>query len=282
MGATYKFTPEFTGYAGYSEANRAPTPLELGCADPLHPCTIDNFLVSDPPLKQVVARTVEAGIRGTHDLGPDIGQLGWTVGGFRTESANDILNVPSQVQGFGYFRNVGTTLRQGLEVEANLRSDQVFAYVNYALVDATFRSPILLSSPNNPFADADGNIQVHKGDQIPLVPRNRVKAGVDYKITSAFTIGGDILYTGSQHLVGDEANLTGKLPAYVTVDVHSSYQLTKNLQIYGRIENVFDNHYYNYGTFFETNAIQFANFSDPRSVSPGLPRAFYAGMKATF
>ena len=30
IGGTYKITPELTAYAGYSEANRAPTPLELG------------------------------------------------------------------------------------------------------------------------------------------------------------------------------------------------------------------------------------------------------------
>ena len=34
IGDTYKITPELTAYAGYSEANCAPTPLELGCADP--------------------------------------------------------------------------------------------------------------------------------------------------------------------------------------------------------------------------------------------------------
>ena len=48
LGATYKLTPDITLYGGYSEANRAPTPLELGCADPAHPCLIDNFVVSDP------------------------------------------------------------------------------------------------------------------------------------------------------------------------------------------------------------------------------------------
>ena len=67
IGATYKLRPDLTVYAGYSEANRAPTPLELGCADPAHPCILATFLVSDPPLKQVVSRTVEAGLRGTHD-----------------------------------------------------------------------------------------------------------------------------------------------------------------------------------------------------------------------
>jgi iron complex outermembrane receptor protein len=56
IGLTYKVIPNVTAYAGYSEANRAPTPLELGCSDPAHPCMIDNFLISDPPLQQVRGR----------------------------------------------------------------------------------------------------------------------------------------------------------------------------------------------------------------------------------
>src|SRR5205814_8953661 len=81
IGGTYKITPGLTAYAGYSEANRAPTPLELGCADPAHPCIVAAFLVSDPPLKQVVSHTVEAGLRGTKDL--NIGTFGWKFGVFR-------------------------------------------------------------------------------------------------------------------------------------------------------------------------------------------------------
>lgn len=48
IGATYKITSEVTAYAGYSEANRVPTPLELGCADPARPCIIGQFLIADP------------------------------------------------------------------------------------------------------------------------------------------------------------------------------------------------------------------------------------------
>jgi iron complex outermembrane recepter protein len=66
---TFKINRNITVYGGYSEANRAPTPLELGCSDPARPCLIDNFLISDPPLKQVVARTFETGLRGTYELG---------------------------------------------------------------------------------------------------------------------------------------------------------------------------------------------------------------------
>ncbi len=42
VGLTYKINPDLTVYAGYAMSNRVPTPLELGCADPVHPCIIDN------------------------------------------------------------------------------------------------------------------------------------------------------------------------------------------------------------------------------------------------
>ena len=48
IGATYKLTPNVTLYGGYSEANRAPTPLELACSDPLRPCLIDNAWSATP------------------------------------------------------------------------------------------------------------------------------------------------------------------------------------------------------------------------------------------
>ena len=136
IGGTYKIVPGLTAYAGYSEANRAPTPLELGCADPARPCIIAAFLVADPPLKQVVARTEEAGLRGSKDL--SIGTLGWKAGVFRTINTDDILAIPSPVlQGFGYFQNVGSTRRQGIETEVTLKSSVVQLYASYAPVSYT-------------------------------------------------------------------------------------------------------------------------------------------------
>jgi outer membrane receptor protein involved in Fe transport len=287
IGATYKITPQLTAYAGYSEANRAPTPLELGCADPVHPCIVASFLVSDPPLKQVVARTLEAGLRGSHEFGADVGTLGWKLGVFHTDDQDDILNVPSpDQQGFGYFQNVGATRRQGVEAQINLKSDKLTVYASYAYVDATFRNALLLAS-NSPFADADGNVQVLPGDRLPMIPRNRLKLGAEYALTSDFTISADMIAVGSQYYVGDESNQARQLPAYAVVNADASYQITKNIQIYARVENILDNHYYTYGTFFDTGDVpNFASggapFTDPRSVSPAQPRSFYGGMKATF
>jgi outer membrane receptor protein involved in Fe transport len=285
IGGTYKITPGLTAYAGYSEANRAPTPLELGCADPARPCIVAAFLVSDPPLKQVVSRTVEAGLRGTKDL--NIGTLGWKVGAFRATNTDDILAIPSPVlQGFGYFQNVGSTRRQGIEAEVTLKSNILQLYASYALVDARFLDALLVGS-NSPFADADGNVQILPGNRIPAIPRNRIKAGIDYMVTDAFKVGGDALFVDGQYFVGDESNQAQKLPSYAVFNLHASYQINKTFQIYARADNIFDHRYATYGTFFERDAVpNFANggaeFTDPRSVSPARPRAFYAGLKATF
>ena len=285
IGGTYKITSGLTAYAGYSEANRAPTPLELECANPAMPCIIATFLVSDPPLKQVVSHTYEAGFRGSHDF--SFATLEWKLGGFRATNTDDILAIPDPIlQGFGYFQNVGDTRRQGIEAEASLKSSRWQFRASYAFIDARFLDSLLLGS-NSPFADANGNIQVSPGNVIPAIPRHRIKAGFDYAVTDAFKIGGDALFVSSQYLVGDESNQAPQLPSYAVFNVHASYQLDKTYQIYGRIDNIFDNRYATYGGFFDTTAVpNFANggnqFTNPQSLSPARPRAFYAGLKATF
>jgi outer membrane receptor protein involved in Fe transport len=186
----------------------------------------------------------------------------------------------------GYFQNVGDTRRQGVEAEVNFKADRFSVYANYAFVDATFRTALLLSS-NSPFADADGNIQVVPGDRLPMIPRHRIKLGGEYALTADLKVGAELVAVGPQYYVGDESNQAQQLPGYAVVNADASYQITKNVQIYARVENVLNNRYYSYGTFFDTGGVpNFANggapFADPRSVSPVQPRSLYAGMKATF
>ena len=124
VGFTYKILPELmTFYAGYSEANRAPTPLELGCSNPLRPCLLEGFLVSDPPLNQVVARTKEVGLRGNFNNAGGRGD--WKLGLFRTDSESDIIQVASVLQGRGVFQNVPATRRQGLETASITRPNDI-------------------------------------------------------------------------------------------------------------------------------------------------------------
>jgi len=280
LGATYKITPNVTVYGSYAEANRAPTSLELGCADPMRPCLIDNALVGDPNLNQVVSHTFEAGLRGQFNVGH--GLFNWSIGAYHALNTNDILAIASPIPGHEYFQNAGNTLRQGVEAVASYKHGRWTAYANVTSVDATFRNALTLSSPNNPFADANGNIFVVPGDHLTGIPNIRFKAGADYQITDPWKFGADLNVIGSQWLVGDEGNQNPKIPAYWTVNVHSSYQLAKQVELFGLVRNLFDRHYYVYGTFFQTSSFPFLNLTDPRTFVPGMPLAAYAGVRGSF
>jgi outer membrane cobalamin receptor len=98
---------------------------------------LEGFLVSDPPLQQVVARTKEAGLRGSINTAGGRGD--WKLGLFRIDSQNDIIQVASVLQGRGVFQNVPATRRQGLEAGAQYQTGQYLVYANYAFIDATYQ-----------------------------------------------------------------------------------------------------------------------------------------------
>ena len=282
IGATFKLTPDITVYGGYSEANRAPTPLELGCADPAHPCLIDNFVVSDPHLRQVVSRSFEAGLRGKFTLASLPGSFAWSAGVFRATNAHDILNVPSDITGLGFFENIGRTRRQGAELALRYTDERWSGYARYSFLDATFRSNITLASPNNPFADANGDIFVHPGDRIPSLPRHKLNIGADYRVTDKLTIGGDVIAASGQFLSGDQVNLLGKVPGYAIANFHASYQVTPNAQVYALLGNAFDTRYKTFGILGNPAAVPFLNLSNPRFFTLGPPLSVQMGVKATF
>ena len=283
-GLTYKITPNLTGYFGYSQSNRAPTPLELSCSNPANPCLLENFLVSDPPLKQVVATTYEAGLRQGLTLGG--GKLEWKAALFRTNTSDDIINVASVIQGRGFFQNVPGTRRQGLEASVQYQSPQWLLYAGYSLLDATYQFAGDLPSPNNPMADASGNVHVVPGDRIPGLPLNQGKLGIYFSPTSQLTIGADMAVVGSRYFVGDDANQNPKLPGYWLVNLHASYQLTKEVQIFGLVNNLFNRRYALFGTYFNPEDVANVGLpvvlTDHRTEVLGPPLVAYGGIRITF
>jgi iron complex outermembrane receptor protein len=277
IGATYKITPNLTAFGGYSEANRAPTPLELECSDPARPCLIDNTLVGDPNLRQVVSHTFEAGLRGTFTPGKGI--LSWSVDYYHALNTDDIINVASPIIGHEFFANGGNMLRKGIEVVASYKWDRWTAYANFTSVDAIFLNNLTLSSPFNPFANANGQIFVTPGDHIPAIPDFRLKIGAEYQITDPWKFGADLNVIGSQYLVGDASNQNPKIPAYWVVNLHSSYKVSQHVELFGLVQNLFDRHYYVYGTFFDTAEVPYLNLTDPRTFVPGIPFAAYVGIR---
>ncbi len=161
------------------QTSRAPSSVELGCSDPESPCRLPNALAGDPPLRQVVAQTVEAGVNLT------VQGVTLRVGAFRTVSRDDILFVTSDASGFGYFRNFGRTRRQGVDIDAAGRLGPVRLSAHYSLLDATFRSAETVDGSANSSNDGEGPgfegaIAIQSGDRIPLIPRHNFKASASW------------------------------------------------------------------------------------------------------
>ena len=293
LGFTYKLLANLTGYFGYSEGNRAPTPSEIECSNPAQPCLLPSSLSSDPPtLKQVVSHTYETGLRGGFAL-PTLlpGKFTWNFGLFRTDLTDDIYGVATTISS-GFFENIGATRRQGIESRLAYRDESWSLYAAYSLIDATFQSPLTLPSPSNPFADANGDIHVQPGDHLPGIPQHQLKLGADYRLTPNWSVGGTLTYFSSQYLRGDESNQNPQLPGYAVVNLHSTYELTRNVEMFANIQNLFDNHAASFGQFGDPTGVGAPGIPagavtngpgvDNRFLSPGAPLAVFGGIRVKF
>ncbi len=283
-GLTYKIIPALSLYVGYAESNRTPTPSELSCASPSSPCSLANFFVSDPALKQVTARTYEAGFRGRFTVG-EAARVTWNAGLFRTDSQNDILFTTAEILGRGYFQNVGATRRQGVETGLQIQQGPALAYLNYTYTDATFQTAFTAGSQNNPFADVNGDIQIRRGNQIPGIPAHRLKFGAQYDVTAAWTIGTTGILSSGQFLQGDAANFNAKTGAYFVLNANTSYRLTPSVELFGLVQNLTNTKYATYGGFSPVSLVpitQAPGTTNTRSLSPGAPIAGYGGIRVTF
>jgi len=301
IGASWDLARGLNAYAGYNEGSRTPTAIELGCADPDNPCKLPNAMAGDPPLHQVVTKTWEAGLRGT--LAP---KTRWNAGVFRADNVDDILFVADNSAGFGYFRNVGKTRRQGIELGIDSRAGDLSWSANYTWLDATFRSTELLNGAANSSADEDGNIVVRPGDRMPLIPRHVFKARADWRITPAWSVEAGMLAVAGSNARGNENGQhqpdgtyfvgSGRSGGYALFDLGSTYEATPRLRFFAQVNNLFDRRYATASQLNATGLTPDGNFiarpfsasGDNASVvnstffAPGAPRTVWAGVRYAF
>ena len=261
IGATYKLAPAATLYGGYSENTRTPTASEIECSNPLTPCLLPTNLAGDPPtLRQVVAHTYEVGLRGALAGSAPGSELTWNLSAFRTVLHDDIFGIATSVSS-GFFQNIGDTRRQGIEADLKYHGQRWSTYLNYSLVQATFESALTVPSPSNPFQNAAGNIQVEPGDYMPGIPKQRVKAGADYQITSAWSAGATLNLVSSVYYVGDESNQLAPIGGFWTMNLHTNYRPSAHYEWFAAIDNLFNRKYATWGIL-----------SDPTGIgTPGVP-----------
>jgi len=96
---------------------------------------------------------------------------------------------------------------------------------------------------------------------LPRRPQNSFTAGADYTVAGVGSIGADLRYVSRQR----DSNFNNNYAKpFTTIDAYASYDVSKNVALYTRVENLFDKDYQEVRTY---NA-------------PGM--SVYVGIKANF
>ena len=233
-----------TVFASFGTSFRAPSLIEVACADPEEPCPLPYSLGDDPPIKPVTISTFEGGARYQH------GALSLTGTAYYSDVKNDIYLFPSDpVEGStiaGYFGNIPKTRRVGVEIGGSYVIGKFTSvYANYAYTRATFQSEASIFS----ILEDDGiDNTVEPGDLLPLVPLQQFKAGVNVRLDVGLRAGIDMRWIGEQVYQQDEANNMPKMPSYFVADLRAGWEIGK-WEISGIVTNVFDTKYATFGTF---------------------------------
>ena len=297
VGLTFSPYDNLTTYGSYNEANRAPTSIELGCANPENPCTLPTQMADDPPLEQVVSKTFEAGARG--QFASFFGsKTSWNISGYSATNHDDILFLFVDDENVaGYFDNVEETTRKGVDIGLKTAFEDWTVSMNYNYVKAQYGTDVTLISENNSSADGNGAIQVEDGDYLPNIPKHSFKLRTVYKPDPAWYFGATVTAFSSSYMMGNENQendssvngLQSEVPGYAVVNLDSEYNFSGTLEgwkIYAKVSNLLDNKYYTGGRIAESRVNADRSFSEEEiataSLVGGAPRAGWVGLRYEF
>lgn len=295
VGVTFTPSRALTVYGSYNEGMRAPTSMELGCANPDQPCKLPNAMAGDPPLKKVVSKTFEVGARG--DLVKDVK---WTAAAYRTENHDDIHFIATNAtNGMGFFDNVGKTRRMGIDTGLTGAFGKFSWTAGYSYVRVTYQTDLELVNQVNSSSDGDV-IQVRKGDRLANIPDHQLKLRMQYDVTPDWNIGTNITMFSDVYVRGNENNDhdsndgdddhfqgDGKLGGYTVVNLDTRYKFgNSGWQVFAKAVNIFDKEYSSGGLLGESFLDTAGNFTGNEEPSlfimPGAPRAGWIGVRYEF
>ncbi|MEQ1509038.1 MAG: TonB-dependent receptor [Sphingopyxis sp.] len=224
-----------TLHAAYSEGYKAPTLFQLSPS---------AGAFGNPALNPERSRSVEVGVRKW------LGKLTATLTAYRRDSRNLIDFVSCAGPGappicaagtrpFGTYANVDRARAEGVEAEARWRvSDVLSLSGGYALISTRDR--------------ATGSFSF--GKRLARRPLHSASLSADYT-NDAFTLGADLRYVGASF---DNRSNSVRLDGYALVSLRGSVTVSDAIELYGRVENLFDADYQSvagYGTYGRTLSV---------------------------
>lgn len=295
IGVTYKPNDNYSTYVNYSESNRAPTSIELGCSNPAAPCTLPTQMADDPPLRDVVAKTYEVGARGQL-----ANELTWNISMYHSYNHDDLQFIStSATNGMGYFDNVGRTRRDGIDV--GLAGKGLFSLIHlsglswnasYGFVYATFDSDLEMAQEVNTSAVGD-NINIKKGDLLTNIPMHRLKLRLNYEVNDKFRVGTNLVGFSKSYMLGNENqkhNGDGEIPGYFILNMDANYKVAPKWNLAFKAINLLDHDYYTGGRLlnnaFTGNGAELRAHGDAAysgsGYLPGSPRAGWVTLSYDF
>lgn len=211
--------------ASYGEGFKAPTLYQL----------LSDY--GNAALNPERSKSYDAGL----EWGAPYGQIHAAVTVFRRDSRNLITFVSCAslnacaTRPFGLYDNVGLARAQGVEAELGARpSDMLHLQAAYTYLETENRTP--------------GN--ANRGKDLARRPAHALTLSSDWTTPLAgLTLGADLRLVGDSF---DNASNTRRLDGYALTTVRASFPLTEKVELYGRVENLFDEQYQtvaDYGTW---------------------------------
>ena len=177
----------------------------------------------NPALLPEESESWDVGI--THSFLDRRAQIGVTY--FERDSTNLIGFVSTATPPFGFYDNTELASAKGWEFGLAVRPVDGFdVALNYTNIDA---------------------IDETTGNKLARRAEEKADLVVDYRMSNGIGIGATVLVVGDSF---DNASNTRQLDGYVVADLRASYGVTEQLEIFGRVENLFDEEYetvYRYG-----------------------------------
>lgn len=295
IGLSITPNKDISFYGSYNEGSRAPTAIELGCAfqdadnDGIGDtaCKLPNAMAGDPPLKKVVSKTYEVGVRGKL-----LADIGFSASVYRSQNTDDIQFISSDpASGAGNFLNVGKTRREGLDFGVDGAFSNFRWNVGYSYIRATYQSEFKIANQVNTSAVGD-EITVSKGDYLSGIPKHQLKLRGEWQALPNWTIGTNVITFSDQYSFGNENNdhqgEGAKVSGYTVVNLDTRYKFANSgWQLFARVNNIFDREYYSAGMLGESFFTADGTFDGGDDhfqplYSPGAPRAGWIGMRYEF
>jgi outer membrane receptor protein involved in Fe transport len=255
LGVTWALSPKASLYASWNHGFRTPSESQLfraGAAPAPEEAQARAQLALD--LEPIKASQVELGIRG------EAGRFTYDAVVYNLVKRDDLVSQRDLATNVTTSVNAGKTRHRGIEVGIGTgwgggwRLDAALSYAKHTYVDWIT-------------ADAD-----FSGNEIEAAPRVLANTRLTWAPDDASFVQLEWVRIGSYWLEASNSPAFGKYPGHDVFNLRMSRRLTPRVSAFGRIMNLADKRYADSASVSSNTPV----------FSPALPRAYYAGLEATW